>query len=198
MNPLQYPLLHARHPALALALAVGLLASPPAISADLPGQAPSALARIEADVSARHTHIDHLARDELAALAALATPGLILLDVRQPEEYAISHLQGAVRVDPGADLAQVLAQLGDIPRGARVVAYCSVGVRSSRLAERVKPALIARGAAQVANLRGGIFAWHNEGRPLVDAQGPTAAVHGYDARWGRLLTAPAAVIAPAR
>ncbi len=74
--------------------------------------------------------------------------------------------------------------------GKTAVFYCSVGVRSSRLAERVAQGLKARGAVAVDDLAGGIFAWHGEARPLVDAKGPTDFVHPYDATWGRLLARP--------
>lgn len=37
------------------------------------------------------------------------------------------------------------------------------------------------------NLEGSIFAWANEGRPLVDDKGLATKVHPYDAKWGELL-----------
>ena len=37
------------------------------------------------------------------------------------------------------------------------------------------------------NLEGGIFDWHNDGRPLTDANGKTPYVHPYDDKWGQLL-----------
>lgn len=122
------------------------------------------------------TEPDALARD-------LATPGartVVLLDVRSAGEHAVSHLPGA-RHAPDIDTA--LAVLADRPVGTRVIAYCSVGVRSARLAE----ALRARGVASVENLRGSIFAWAHRGLPLCDARGPVTHVHPFDAAWGRLL-----------
>ena len=68
-----------------------------------------------------------------------------------------------------------------------MVIYCSVGVRSSRLAEHVVDAVREAGARDVYNLAGGIFAWHNRGYQLVDGSGPTAFVHPYDETWGRLV-----------
>ena len=75
-------------------------------------------------------------------------------------------------------------------KGKTVVFYCSVGVRSSALAESVKADLLAAGTKEVVNLEGGIFGWHNQSRPLVDKSGPTTFVHPYNAYWGRLLTRP--------
>lgn len=43
---------------------------------------------------------------------------------------------------------------------------------------------------QVFNLEGSIFAWAEEGRPLVDTHNqPTTFVHPYNAVWGKLLSA---------
>ena len=38
-----------------------------------------------------------------------------------------------------------------------------------------------------ANLRGGIFAWHNRGHFLVDTHGATPYVHPYNRRWSKYL-----------
>lgn len=122
------------------------------------------------------TDPDALARD----LAAPGARPVVLLDVRSDREYAVSRLPGA-RHAPDVDAA--LAVLADRPAGARVIAYCSVGVRSARLAA----ALRARGSAPVENLRGSIFAWAHRGLPLRDARGPVTHVHPFDAAWGRLL-----------
>jgi 3-mercaptopyruvate sulfurtransferase SseA len=44
------------------------------------------------------------------------------------------------------------------------------------------------GWTSVANLRGGIFRWALDGRPLETSGRPTTNVHPFDDRWGRLLT----------
>ena len=103
----------------------------------------------------------------------------VLLDARAPEELAVSHLEGATRIDPDAPDIDSL----EISRDARVVVYCSVGYRSAVVAE----ALEAAGAKQVYNLRGGIFGWANEGRPIVRDGASIDAVHPYDAFWGHFL-----------
>ena len=103
----------------------------------------------------------------------------ILLDARAPEELAVSHLDGAVRIDlDAADFGSL-----EIPPEARVVVYCSVGYRSAVVAE----ALADSGAKRVYNLRGGIFGWASEGRPIVRDGAPADSVHPFDAFWGRFL-----------
>lgn len=111
----------------------------------------------------------------------------VILDVREPEEFAVSHIQGAVRIDPDAELNDVLLAIGTNLKGRPVIVYCSVGVRSTQLAERVHKGLKFRGASRVANLSEGIFGWHNAKRSLVRDTQASAYVHPYDALWGLLL-----------
>lgn len=135
-----------------------------------------------ADVRAKYPSVRQLTVEEL--LAAEADPGPLLLDARATEEFALSHLRDA-RWTP--DESAALAALRDVPREREVVVYCSVGMRSSALAET----LAARGYTRVANLEGGIFAWANRGLPTfkTGASGEERAelVHPYDERWGTLL-----------
>jgi rhodanese-related sulfurtransferase len=140
------------------------------------------------DIARRWPYIDHIAPAQLEPVMAAGEAALF--DVRTSAEYQVSHLPGAVRIEPGMRAQAFLDQYGDAVKGKTVVFYCSVGVRSSKLAERVAHALKARGATGVHDLAGGIFAWHGEARPLVDAAGATDFVHPYDATWGRLLARP--------
>ena len=104
----------------------------------------------------------------------------IVLDVRTADEYEVSHLRGAIRVDPDGDLPDFLRTLD---HEASVVAYCSVGYRSSRLVERLRK----EGFTDAKNLEGSIFEWANKGYPLERDGAPVQEVHPYDAEWGRLL-----------
>jgi rhodanese-related sulfurtransferase len=104
----------------------------------------------------------------------------LLLDARSAEEYAVSHLRGARLA---SDEAQALEVLRSVPKDRPIVAYCSVGWRSSALAEKLK----AQGYTQVSNLEGSIFAWANEGRPVYKGEQPVAHVHPFSEKWGSLL-----------
>lgn len=106
----------------------------------------------------------------------------MLLDSRAVAEYGVSHLQGAIRVEPVSD-GPVLA---DLRRDALVVVYCSVGYRSAAVARRLK----ALGYQRVYNLEGGIFQWANEGRPIYRGDEAANQVHPYDRLWGRFLAEP--------
>jgi rhodanese-related sulfurtransferase len=104
----------------------------------------------------------------------------VLLDARSPEEYAVSHLPEAQRVSPDAD---PIAGLDTLSRETPVVVYCSVGYRSARITSRLQK----QGFTNVANLKGSIFRWANEGRTVVRDGNPVRTVHPYDDTWGRLL-----------
>ncbi len=116
---------------------------------------------------------------ELERRLAAGDPPL-LLDVRAPAEFAVSHLRGARRA---ASEAEALALLAEEPRDREIVLYCSLGLRSSHLAR----ALQRHGFHRVANLEGSIFAWANAGLPVHRDEERVREVHPFDARWGRYL-----------
>jgi len=111
---------------------------------------------------------------------------ILLLDVREPAEYAQSRIPGALRVPPKAPAAAVLAEYGARMAGATVVFYCAVGWRSGVMLQGIRQAAAEAPAASLLNLRGGIFRWHADGRPLELGPG-AAGVHPFDDAWGRLL-----------
>ncbi len=149
-----------------------------------PGDPRTTLAQVEEAV-ARILPVPEITAAELAALLQSGAP-LLLLDVREPAEFAQSRIPGAIRVAPGAPAAELLARHGAAMRGATVVFYCAVGWRSGLMLEGLQQAATQAGAAGLRNLRGGIFRWHAEGRALEPAPG-TQGVHQFDAAWGRLL-----------
>jgi rhodanese-related sulfurtransferase len=105
----------------------------------------------------------------------------LILDSRELVEFKTSHLPNAKWV---GDHDFSISRLSGTPKDTNVVVYCSIGVRSEKIAEK----LIASGFSNVWNLYGGIFAWANEHKSLVvQSQKPTLAVHGYDHNWAKLL-----------
>ena len=81
----------------------------------------------------------------------LVAAGARLLDVRSPEEYAGSHLPGAVNI-PVQELDRRLAEVG--PRDAELILYCRSGSRSARATELLR----RHGFSKVHNL-GPMTAW---------------------------------------
>ena len=134
---------------------------------------------VHADIVSDHETVSQISPQDFLKLER---SDILLLDIRDPEEYAVSRLPGAIWVNPSASAETALIQMGDV-RGKTIVVYCSVGKRSSIFAEREQLALKEMGAVSIANLERGIFGWHNAERTLVDANGATDAVHPYDAVW---------------
>jgi rhodanese-related sulfurtransferase len=132
-------------------------------------------------VRARFPSVQQLSTEALSArLKGDAKQVPILLDVRTQAEFEVSHLPGARRVDLKAKAADVLPML---EKNRPVVTYCSVGYRSSAMADRLRKA----GVADVSNLEGSIFQWANEGRPLEARGKPASKVHPYNGTFGKML-----------
>lgn len=77
--------------------------------------------------------------------------GAAPLDVREPDEFALGHVAGAVNVP----LGQLDDRLDDVPDTRPLLAYCSSGYRSATAASILE----RRGVGPVVNLRGGYGAW---------------------------------------
>lgn len=107
----------------------------------------------------------------------------ILLDARELEEFNVSHLKNAVCV--GYDyfkLNNVTSIIKD--KKTPIVVYCSLGVRSEDVAEKLKKA----GYFNVYNLFGGIFEWKNHGYPTFDLnETKTEKVHVCSKYWAPYL-----------
>ncbi|MCY3664495.1 MAG: rhodanese-like domain-containing protein [Gemmatimonadetes bacterium] len=133
-------------------------------------------------IRAEFPTVAHISTDTLQSWLDESTKreNLLLFDVREPEEYAVSHLQGA-RPAPSKD--EALKALQGVSSDHRIVLYCSVGHRSSELAQF----LMKKGYTEIYNLEGSIFAWANEGRPVYRGKERVQVVHPYDRNWGRLL-----------
>ena len=84
----------------------------------------------------------------------------VLVDVREPGEWAIVGIPGAVGIPLRDLLDDPRAQL---PDDRPVVLYCRSGVRS----ERAGLALLASGHPDVAHLAGGVLAWADEVDPSL-------------------------------
>ncbi|XP_074640165.1 uncharacterized protein LOC141898237 [Tubulanus polymorphus] len=126
---------------------------------------------------------------------------IILLDTRGENEHRVSHIKDATRIDP--DLEEVTSTLREIianneEKSLSIVCYCSVGYRSTRMAERLSKtyAKIKRGDRDIPsidfyNLEGSLFKWANESKPMVDINNkPTIYAHPFSVVWGKLLNKP--------
>jgi rhodanese-related sulfurtransferase len=121
--------------------------------------------------------IDHIDAD------SVNWSDVLILDVREKEEYDVSHIKHAVWV--GYDDFEFW-RVDSMGRNQEIIVYCSVGYRSSKIGLK----LLDNGFTHVKNLKGGIFGWANEGRPLYLQNKRTRQIHAYDRFWGRFLVNP--------
>ena len=84
---------------------------------------------------------------------------MFLLDVREPWEYAMAKIEGAVLIPLGT-LPQSLETLD---RNAEIIAHCHHGMRSADAVQF----LLQQGFSTVKNLVGGIDAWSVQVDPSV-------------------------------
>lgn len=134
---------------------------------------------------------DAMCNSNIKGIVPLTTPKQIhrlielsdvtLLDARETKEYSVSHINGAIKV--GYNNFN-LALVSTLDKSKPVYVYCSIGVRSEKIGEKLQKA----GFTKVFNLYGGIFNWVNLGYELVDSKGNlTTKVHGYNTDWSKWL-----------
>ncbi len=135
-------------------------------------------------VRRRFPDVSHLSPASLDAwLRDAQRPAPQLLDARSEEEFAVSHLPNARRMDAESTASAALSALD--PKRP-VVLYCSAGYRGATLARRLQDA----GRRDVWNLEGGIFAWANAHLPVERDGHPAQRVHPYSRIFSRLLRTP--------
>ena len=141
------------------------------------------LATVQIAIEDRFETVDHLSANEFAVMDK---ENVLVFDTRPMAEYAVSHIENALQLDPNISGEAFATLYADRAAGKTLIFYCSVGHRSSDVAQRAASELPYSGP--IYNLRGGIFGWHNEGRPLVDEAGASEHVHPYNKKWGQLVT----------
>jgi sulfur-carrier protein adenylyltransferase/sulfurtransferase len=94
--------------------------------------------------------------------------GYLVLDVREPDEYAEGAIPGAIHIPRGHLEAQIENRIPD--KTTPVVVYCAGGVRSA-FAARTMGEL---GYSTVESMEGGYGRWKDEGRPWKQPASLTA------------------------
>ncbi|HXY75975.1 MAG TPA: molybdopterin-synthase adenylyltransferase MoeB [Steroidobacteraceae bacterium] len=93
----------------------------------------------------------------------LAAPGgakRLLVDVREPSEWEVGHLEGALHIP----LGELPARLGEIPPDSAPVFICRSGGRSLAACQLA----LRAGVASPTNLEGGMRAWAAEVDPTIE------------------------------
>lgn len=100
-----------------------------------------------------------------AVAAALEAGDALLIDVREPAEWAVGHADGAVHVPLGG-LTDALPRLESEASGRTLAFICRTGSRSGKAAVEA-----ASGDVEVVNVVGGTTAWQEAGLPMVPGDG---------------------------
>jgi rhodanese-related sulfurtransferase len=93
----------------------------------------------------------------------------LLLDIREPQEYANGHIPGAIHIPRGMlefEIHKIVAAAGTDrtvpPEEQKIVLYCGTGGRSALAAQTME----SMGFKQVRSMSGGLVAWAAAQLPL--------------------------------
>ena len=81
----------------------------------------------------------------------------VLIDVREPGEYAEGHVPGAVSIP----MSQLANRLDEIDKTSRVFVICAMGGRSAAMTD-----LLTSVGFDAVSVAGGTAAWIDSGRPV--------------------------------
>jgi rhodanese-related sulfurtransferase len=96
---------------------------------------------------------------ELRSSLEAADSKPLLLDVREPQEYAYCRIEGSLHIP----MNEVPARLGELDPNREIVVICHHGLRSANIAGY----LLRQAFQNVANLSGGIDAWAAQVDPTM-------------------------------
>ncbi len=88
-----------------------------------------------------------------------ADPHLRVIDVREPHEWEIAHIEGAELIP----LDKLTEHMNELDTAEEIILHCKTGARSTRALELLKGA----GFRKIKNLKGGIIAWANDVDPSL-------------------------------
>ena len=140
---------------------------------------------LEAEFREQILHINHQTGARQMGVADLMErlergDDLLILDIREPQEFQIGAVADAVSLPPDA-VSDFAARIED---QTIVVTYCTVGYRSGLAAVQMEDRL----GRPVYSLDGGIIAWFNQGGRVVDTAGREShQIHPYDSSWQRFV-----------
>jgi rhodanese-related sulfurtransferase len=138
-----------------------------------------ALDEIVEGLNTKFSSVPHLSPKAVTDLQAAGTP-VIFIDTRSKEENDVSMIPGSFTIEEFESREQEF-----LSKNTKIIAYCTVGYRSSQYVEKVR-----KRGIDVSNLQGSILAWTHEGLPLVTKdkttgqEVPTNKVHVFTGgRW---------------
>jgi len=91
----------------------------------------------------------------------LSKKGAILIDVREPDE--LTEVAFDVKNVKNIPLGELESRLSEVPKDKQIVLACKKGGRSAQAYELLK----SKGFENIANMEGGMDAWHDKGLPTL-------------------------------
>lgn len=85
---------------------------------------------------------------------------VVVVDVRTAEEFNSGHIEGAANIDIYSNTFE--QQIKQLSKTKTVLVYCRSGSRSAQAAS-----IIRKNGYQVMDLAGGVGAWYQAGKKLV-------------------------------
>ncbi|OQO90780.1 rhodanese-like domain-containing protein [Saccharomonospora piscinae] len=113
--------------------------------------------------------MNHSADIPTVSIDELPTEEYVLLDVREPDEWAAGHAPDAIHI-PLGDLPSRAGELPELADDRPVHVICRTGGRSARAAAWLN----AAGIVDAVNVAGGMKTWQAAGRPMVGEHGDAA------------------------
>jgi adenylyltransferase/sulfurtransferase len=83
-----------------------------------------------------------------------------LIDVRQPDEYAFTKIEGSKLIP----LGEIVRRMDELDDSRETILQCKVGGRSAKAIEMLQAAGYK---GEMKNLKGGITAWSNDVDPKI-------------------------------
>jgi rhodanese-related sulfurtransferase len=113
--------------------------------------------------------MDHaeVGQAQIADVPATFDNTVVLLDVREDDEWQRGHAPGAQHIPMG----QIPTRLDEIDRDAQLFVVCHLGGRSERVAQ-----YLARNGFSPVNVSGGMEAWAAAGRSVITDDGSEGVV----------------------
>ncbi|MEL7036500.1 MAG: molybdopterin-synthase adenylyltransferase MoeB [Cyanobacteria bacterium J06592_8] len=117
----------------------------------------------KAEEAKKQMEIPEMSVQELKQLLDSGADDVLLIDVRNPNEYEIAKIPGAVLVPlPDLERGVGVEKVKEMLNGHRLIAHCKMGGRSAKALGILKQAGI-----EGTNVKGGILAWSQEVDPSV-------------------------------
>jgi glyoxylase-like metal-dependent hydrolase (beta-lactamase superfamily II) len=101
--------------------------------------------------------VAHAAFVDVARAKKVLSDGAASLDVREPDEFAAGHIEGAIPIPLGS----LAGRIDEVPRDRPIVVYCGHGERATSAVSQLERA----GFASLLNIDGGFDAWREAFAP---------------------------------